>query len=61
MDIDRNQKGWLRGKKAVKVSLNPSGIIIDEKQERVEWGREEKGGGLLIPIHMPWQEMGIKK
>ena len=43
------------------VSLNPSTIIIDKKQERVEWGREEKGGGLLLLIHTPWQRRGIER
>jgi hypothetical protein len=49
--IKRAAKG---GKEVVPVSLNPYAIIIDENQERVERGREEKGGGLLLPIHMPW-------
>ena len=59
MEIDGNQKEWLKGKgSSSDLSLNPYAIIIDKNQERVERGREEKGGGLLLPIHMPWQEMG---
>ena len=61
MEIDRNQKERLRGKEAVPVSTNPYAIIIDENQERVEWGREEKGGSLLLPIHTPWKEKGIER
>ena len=55
MEIDGNQKERLRGKGSSSgLSLNPYAIIIDENQERVERGREEKGGGLLLPIHTPW-------
>jgi hypothetical protein len=36
-------------------SLNPYAIIIDENQERVEWG-EKKRGGQLLPILASWQE-----
>ena len=61
MGIDGNKKERLRGKEAVLVSLNHYAIIIDENQERVEQGREEKGGGLLIPIHRQWQETGHRK
>jgi hypothetical protein len=40
----------------VLFSLNPYAIIIDENQERVEWGEKSRGGQLL-PIHVSWQEM----
>ena len=60
-----NQKERLRGKGS---SFGLSESIhhgkrrgIDEYQERVERGREEKGGGLLLPIHMPRQEVGHRK
>ena len=55
------EKSSLGGKEVVPISLNPYAIIIDENQERVERGREEKGGGLLLPIHTPWQDMGHRK
>ena len=62
MGIDGKQKEQLRGKgSSFGLSLNPYAIIIDENQERMERGREEKGGGLLLPTHTPWQETGIKK
>ena len=55
---DGIEQSGLRGKEVVPVSLNPYAIIIDENLERVEWEREEKGGGLLLPTHAPWQGMG---
>ena len=62
MEIDGNREERLRGKGSSSgLSLNPYAIIIDENQERVERGREEKGGGLLLPIHTPWQETGHRK
>ena len=62
MGIDGNRKERLRGKGSSSgLSISPYTIIIDENQERVEQGREEKGGGLLLPIHTPWQETGHRK
>ena len=55
------EKSSLGGKEVVPISLNPYTIIIDENQERVEWGREEKGGGLLLPIHTPWKRRGNER
>ena len=43
------------------VSLNPSTIIIDKNQERVKWGKEEKGGGLLFQSTRPGKRRGIKR
>ena len=62
MEVDGNQKERLRGKGSSSgLSLNPYAIIIDENQERVERGREEKGGDLPLPIYTPWQETGHRK
>ena len=61
MDIDGNREEGPRGKEAVPVSLNPYAIIIDENQERVEWGREGKGGGLLLSIHMHGKRRAIER
>jgi hypothetical protein len=57
METDENQKDYKQEKFC---SLTLYAIIIDENQER--WNRgEEKRGGLLLPLHTPWQETGHRK
>jgi hypothetical protein len=47
METDENQKDYKQEK--FRSLLNPYAIVIDENQERVEWG-EKSRGGLLLPI-----------
>jgi hypothetical protein len=61
MEIDRNRKEQLRGKEAVPVSLNLYTIIIDENQEKVERGREEKEGGLFFQSTCHGKRRGIER